>query len=97
MRCPGRGWDDSDNSEALPGFWGTGEQGHFFRGTGEQRHKNKGNRVTQAILGNREHRKSRFCFWGTREQGHFFEGNKGTGTRPLRGLQFFDKHTHPEN
>ena len=23
-------------------FWGTGEQGHFFRGTGEQRPKNKG-------------------------------------------------------
>ena len=46
-------------------------------------------------------------FWGTGnienqdfvfgEQGHFFEGNKGTGTRPLRGPQFFDKLAHPEN
>ena len=26
------------------GFWGKGEQGHFFRGTGERRPKNKGNR-----------------------------------------------------
>ena len=71
-------------NEALPGVLGNREQGQFFRGTGEQRPKHKGNRGTQAILGNREHRKSRFCFWGTREQGHFFEGNKGTGT-PLGG------------
>ena len=73
------------HNEALRGFGRTGDQGHFFffRGTGEQRPKNKGNRGTQAILGNREHRKSRFFFFfGTREQGHFFEGNKGTGTPP---------------
>ena len=39
-------------------------------------------RERKAILGNREHRKSRFCFWGTGEKGHLFQGNKGTGTPP---------------
>ena len=46
----------------------------------EQMPKNRGSRGTQSILGNMEHRKSRFCFWGIREQGHFFEGIKGAGT-----------------
>ena len=82
MRCPGRGWDDSDNSEALPGFWGTWEQGHFFRGTGEQRHKNKGNRGTQAILGNREHRKSRFFWGGNKGTKPFFRGEQGNRYPP---------------
>ena len=36
------------------GFWGTGEQGHFFRETGEQRPKIKGNTDNLAILGNIE-------------------------------------------
>ena len=44
--------------------------------------KNKGNRGTQAIFRNREHRKSRFCLWGTREQGHYFEGEQGNRYPP---------------
>ena len=40
-----------------------GEQvnkGIYFMGTREQRSKNEGNMGTKAVLGNREHRKSRF-------------------------------------
>ena len=55
---------------------GFGEQGDKGIFSGEQRPKKKGNRETQAILGNREHRKSSFCFLVTREQGHFFEGTR---------------------
>ena len=56
-------------TEALPGvLWN--------RGTKEERSKNEGNRGTKAILGNREHRKSKILilgdkaiyFMGTREQ-----------------------------
>ena len=64
------------------GFREQGNKGNFFRETGEQRPKNKGNRGTQTILGNREHRKSRFCFWGTRP---FF--SRGTGIRPGRASE----------
>ena len=42
--------------------------------SGEQENKSlktEGNRGTKAILGNREHRKSRFLFWGTRENADF--------------------------
>ena len=39
--------------------------------------KNKGNRGTQAILGNRKHRKSRFCFLGNKGTiPFFFEGTR---------------------
>ena len=51
-------------TEALPGLFG-GEQGNkgiYFRRTREQRCKTEGNRGTNAILGNREHRTSRFGF-----------------------------------
>ena len=61
------------------GFGEHGDEGIF---SGEQRSKNEGNRGTKAILGNREHRKSRFWFWGTGDKGHLFQGNKGTGTPP---------------
>ena len=53
--------------------------------------KKKGNRGTEAILGNREHTKSRFCFWGTRP---FFRGNKGTGTPPPHTHTHTHPHTH---
>ena len=36
----------------------------------------KSNTNKTQILGNREHRKSRFCFWGIREQGHFSKGTR---------------------
>ena len=64
---------------------GFGEQGNkaiYFRGTREQKSKTIGNRGTKAILGNREHRKSRFWFWGTRENTDFFQWNKGRGIPP---------------
>ena len=32
----------------------------YIRGTTEQKSKTEGNRETKAVLGNREHRKSRF-------------------------------------
>ena len=49
---------------------GLGEQGRkviYFRGTREQKSKTEGNRGTKAVLGNREHRKSRFWFWKKRK------------------------------
>ena len=67
MRCPGRDWSDSDNSEALPGVLGTGEQ----------RHKNKGTRGTQAILGNREHKKINILVLGNKGTRPFFRGEEG--------------------
>ena len=57
--------------EALPGVLGNRGTRAIF--SGDQRPKNKGNWGTQAILGNREHRKSKFCFWGTRP---FFRGEQ---------------------
>ena len=55
--------------EALPGVLGNRGTKTIFQG-------NKGLKIkgTQAILGNREHRKSRFCFRGTRP---FFRGEQG--------------------
>ena len=50
---------------------GFGEQGQFF--SGGQGNKDLKIRGTQAILGHREYKKSRFCFWGTRP---FFQGNR---------------------
>ena len=59
--------------EALPGVWGSrGNKAIYFRGTREQKSKTEGNRGTKAILGNREHRKSRFWFWGTRGKCRFY-------------------------
>ena len=69
------------------GFWGTGENGIYFRGTGEQRPNFEGNRGTKTILGNREHNKTNFQFLGNREQANLFQGNKGTGT-PLGGPHY---------
>ena len=64
-------------AEALPGV--LGNKGNFFQG-------NKGLKIrrTQAIFGNREHRKSRFCFWGTSEnkKGHFSGEEKGNRYPP---------------
>ena len=61
-------------NEALSGVWGTRA---FFSGEhGNKGLKKKGYRETQAILGNREHRKSRFCLEGTREQCHFSSGTR---------------------
>ena len=45
----------------------------------------EGNRETNTILGNREHRKLIFDFWGREEQANLFQGNKETGT-PWEGL-----------
>ena len=67
MRCPGRDWADSDNSEALPGV--LGNKGMKITGTGEHRpFWETGNIENQDFI------------LGLGEQGHFFEGNKGTGT-----------------
>ena len=71
----------TSRNETLPGVLGNRGTRAYF--SGEQRSKNKGNRGTKAILGNREHRKSTFCFWGTGDKGHLFQENKGTGTPPL--------------
>ena len=54
----------------------------MFRGIEEQRPKNKGNRGTQAILGNIENQD--FFFGEQGNEAIFFEGNKGTGT-PVGG------------
>ena len=81
--------------EALPGFWGNRRIRPFI--SEEQKSKTEWNRGTKAILGNREHRKSRFWFWGTREMPIFFSEEQGNtaGTtwaslfpcslKPLRG------------
>ena len=42
------------------GFGGTGNKAIYFSRTREQKSKTEGNRGTKAVLGNREHRKSRF-------------------------------------
>ena len=48
-------------NEALPGVLGNIRiKAIYFRGTREQKSKTESNRGTKAILGNREHRKSRF-------------------------------------
>ena len=69
--CSSRPFVIQVNVRPFQGFWGTGEKGKIFRGTGEQRPKNKGNRGTQAILGNRNIENQHFVF---REQGHFSRG-----------------------
>ena len=71
-------------TEALPVVLGNRGMRAYF--SGEQRSKNEGNRGTKAILGNREHRKSRFWFWGTGDKGHLFQGNKGIGTPHRQGF-----------
>ena len=71
--------------EALPGVWGTGEKGIYFRGTGEQRSNCEGNRGTKTILGNREHKKTNFRFWGNRGTSQFISGEQGNRYPPLGG------------
>ena len=72
------------------GFEEQGNKVIYFRGTREQKSKTEGNRGTKAILGNREHRKSRFWFWEQGKTPIFFQENKpGTGTPPP------PTHTHP--
>ena len=65
------------------GFGEQGNKGNFFR---EQRPKHKANRGTQAILGNREHRKSRFCFLGNTGTRPIFFREQGSRYPPLEGL-----------
>ena len=58
-------------------FRGTGEKGIYFRGTGKQRPNFEGNMGTKTILGNREHKKTKFRFFG--EQGNkpiYFRGTR---------------------
>ena len=72
------------------GFWEQGNKAIYFRGTREQTSKTEWNRGTQELLGNREHRKSRFWFWGSKEMsvgGGGVQGNKGTGTHPGRASE----------
>ena len=64
------------------GFWGTGEQGHFFRGTGEQRPYFEGNRGTKTILGNGEHKQTTFRFLGNRGTSQFISGEQGNRYPP---------------
>ena len=58
---------------------------HIFRGTGEQRPNFERHKGIKTILGNREHKKTKFAFWRPGEQTNLFQGNKGTGT-PLEGF-----------
>ena len=55
--CPG---PISIDAPPPKGKWKSGERGRLFQGTREQMSKNEGNRVTKAILGNKEHSKSVF-------------------------------------
>ena len=64
------------------GFWGTGENGIYFRGTGEQRSNFEGNRGTKTILGNREHKKTNFRFLGNRETSQFISEEQGNRYPP---------------
>ena len=69
-----------------------GEEGNnviYFRGKGEHESKNKENRGTNVILGNRAHRKLRLWFWVIRENAEIFQGNKERVTHSLGGLQTY--------
>ena len=69
------------------GFWGTGENGIYFRGTGEQRPNFEGNRGTKTILGNREHKKTNFQFLGNRGTSQFISREQGN-RYPLGGPHY---------
>ena len=70
------------------GFWGTGENGIYFRGTGEQRPNFEGNRGTKSILGNREHKKTNFHFLGNRGTSQFISREQGNRYPPGRASLF---------
>ena len=62
---------------------GFGEQGNktiYFRGTREQKSKTEGNRRTNVILGNKEHRKSILILGNKGNADFFFQVNKEIGT-----------------
>ena len=67
------------------GFLRQGNKTIYFRGTREQKSKTVGNWGTKELLGNREHRKSRFLYWGTRENADLFQESKAIGTLPAAG------------
>ena len=70
-------------NEALPGVLGNRGIRPFI--SGERGNKSlKLNRGTKAVLGNGEHRKSRFWFWGTRENADFFRGTREQVPPPRR-------------
>ena len=70
------------------GFWGTGgEKGIYFWGIGEERPNYVGNRGTKTILGNREHKKTKFRFLGNRVTSQFISGKQGN-RYPLGGRHF---------
>ena len=56
---------------------GFGEQGKRVFTSGEQRSNFEGNRGTNIILGNREHKKTNFRFWGNRGTSQFISGEQG--------------------
>ena len=58
---------------------GLGKQEKMAFFPGEQMPHFEGNRGTKTILGNREHKKTKFQFLGTGEQANLFQGYKGTG------------------
>ena len=65
------------SAQALPGVLGNRGTRAIFQGNwGKKCLKIRG---TQAILGNREHRKSRFCFGGKRK---VFQGEQWNRTPP---------------
>ena len=75
-------------TEALPGFFG-GKKGIYFRRTREQRCKTEGNRGTNAILGNREHRTSRFGFRELENSVYFSRNRCPPGRASLGGAADF--------
>ena len=66
-------------TEALPGVLGNRGIRPFTSGEQGNKSKNERNWETKAILGNREHIKSRFGFWGTKKYDE-------TGTAPANPL-----------
>ena len=68
-------------------FWGIGEKGIYFMETGEQRPNFEGNRGTRIILGNREHKKTKFQFWGNRGTSQFISGDQGNRYPPHTPLE----------
>ena len=72
-------WENPGHQNRGPprGFGEQGKRGIYFRGTGEQRSNFEGNRGTKTILGNREHKKTKFRFLGNRGTSQFISGEQG--------------------
>ena len=71
-------------NEAFPEVWGNrGTRAFSFIGTQEQRPNFEGNRGTDKIFGNREHKKTNLRFLGNRGTNQYILGTTmGTGHPP---------------